>query len=236
MKYWSIVLQLFAIDWTAAFFSNNNLPCNYLDSIDISNGVQQTNNSIIYSGIEYQTKHYGEINYILNDDMKSIIVKPYFRGCPCQIKSCIRLCCPHGSFVDVIKGQQQQRIKCRQHLRAKNVMAEILHENNMSKTLNLDQHFTYVNRICKSHFYADEFILTEVEQPTWQYHFINQFEMLFLLIFFQKGHILFENELVNHREYCLKVGNINDSIKVEAMICYDKPDEPHIRYSTLPYC
>lgn len=47
---------------------------------------------------------------------------------------------------------------------------------------------------------------------------------------------MFENELVNHREYCLKVRHIDDSFKVEAMICYDQPDEPHIRYSTLPYC
>lgn len=163
MKFWLILLQLLCIGWSQAFF--DELPCNFLDSIDISNGVLQANNSIIYSGIEYQVENYGEINYILNDDMKPIIVKPYFRGCPCQIKSCIRLCCPHGSFVDTIEyiiDQQQQNIKCRNHSAATNFIAEILHETNKSKTLNLDQHFTYLNRICKNHFFAEEFNITEV--------------------------------------------------------------------------
>lgn len=164
MKFWLLLLLLQCVDWIQAFF--HELPCNFLDSIDISNGIMQANNSIIYSGVEYQVENYGRINYILNDELKPITVKPYFRGCPCQIKSCIRLCCPYGSFVDTIefiKDQQQQNINCRNHSAARNVMAEILHESNQSKTLNLDENFTYVNRICKTHYYADEFNITEVK-------------------------------------------------------------------------
>lgn len=166
MRFWLFLflLPLLCFEWCQAFFQE--LPCNFLDSIDISNGIMQANNSIIYSGIEYQVKNYGKIDYILNGDQKPITVKPYFRGCPCQIKSCIRLCCPYGSFVDTIefiKDQQQQNINCRNHSAARNIMAEIWHESNRSKTLNLDEHFTYVNRICKTHYFADEFNITEVK-------------------------------------------------------------------------
>lgn len=160
MKFCSIVLQLLSVGWCQAF-----LPCNYFDSIDISRGVLQPNNSIFFGGIEYQMQNYGEINYISNDEMQSVIVQPYFRGCPCQIRPCIRLCCPIGAFVDQITKDehQQQNIKCRNHSAARNLMAEILHESHESKTINLDQHFTYVNRICKSYFYAEEFNITEVK-------------------------------------------------------------------------
>lgn len=163
MKFWLIFFQLQCFGWSQAFF--HELPCNFLDSIDISNGILQSNNSIIHGDIEYQEKNYGEIDYMFNDAMQPITVKPYYRGCPCQIKSCIRLCCPHGSFVDTIefiKDQQQQNINCRNHSAARNFMAEILHESNKSKALNLDEHFTYVNRICKTHYYADEFNITKV--------------------------------------------------------------------------
>lgn len=161
MRFWLLFLSV--IGWSQALF--NELPCDFLDSIDISSGVLQANKSIIYSGVEYRAENYGEINYILDDEMKPIIVEPYFRGCPCQIKSCVRLCCPYGSFVDkvdFILEQQQQIITCRNHSAAKNFMADILHENNETKTLNLDQHFTYLNRICKNHFFAEEFNITEV--------------------------------------------------------------------------
>lgn len=56
-----------------------------------------------------------------------------------------------------------------------------------------------------------------------------------MLILFKKGHVIHENETKNHREYCLKVRQVNQSIILGAMICYDAPDEPHVRYSTLPY-
>lgn len=165
MRFLSLLLPLLCVDWIQAFL--NELPCDFLDSIDISNGILLANKSIIYSGIEYQVRNYGRINYNVNNELEPITVESYyFRGCPCQIKSCIRLCCPYGSFVDAIgyfEDEQPQPIYCRNHSAARNVMAEIQYENNQSKTLNLDEHFAYVNRICKRHLYEYEFNITEVK-------------------------------------------------------------------------
>lgn len=165
MKLCLVFLHLLSIGWSQSLFANHELPCNYLDSIDISDGVVQANLSIIYGDIEFKVNNYGVINYILNDDMEFIAVKPYFRGCPCQIKPCIRLCCPHGSFFHTFEynaDQKQPNMICRNHSAANNFMVEILHENNETETLNLDQNFTYVNRICKSHYYARKFNITKV--------------------------------------------------------------------------
>lgn len=151
-----VLLQLI---FASRSFGSDELPCNFLDSIDISSGVKLSNDSIIYKGIEYLKDNYAKVNYTLDNEIKRINVAPHIRGCPCNIKSCIRLCCPYGSFVDYVSNDEyEQNITCRDHEAAK--YFEIPHA-----TPNMDKpQFSYVHRICKHHYFVETFNITEVKR------------------------------------------------------------------------
>lgn len=164
VRFWRILfLGLLCITWSEALFSDRKLPCDYHDSVNISAGIHHLNNSIIFNGIEYLEKDYAEINFILKDGNKPAIVDPYARGCPCNIKSCIRLCCPYGSIVDGLNFiDHKQEIHCRDHEAGSNFESEVIHGDNETKVLQLDQHFAYVDRACTNHFFAGNFNVTHV--------------------------------------------------------------------------
>lgn len=143
-----------------ASFVGRNLPCNFIDSIDISSGSLQLNKSILFNGMEFSEDNYAEVNYILRNGTTPIIVKPYVRGCPCNKKSCIRLCCPFGSLV--VNVTFNGEFTCSENESVTNITGEILLENNQTEILDLPQNFNFIERACKSHFYAVEFQISYV--------------------------------------------------------------------------
>lgn len=164
MKCWSvIILSLLHCLRLKTFVSGRELPCDFFDSVDISAGIHHSNKSITFDGIEYLEKNYAEINYILKDENKPIKVKPYPRGCSCSIRPCIRLCCPYGSMLETVTfSNGTQNVECSKNAAAMNLESEVIHENNETTVLKLDQHFAYVDRLCKNHFYAGDFKVTDV--------------------------------------------------------------------------
>lgn len=70
---------------------SNKLPCKFIDSIDISDGVVQSNQSIIYDGVEFTPADYAEMDRVLNKKGEEIPAKPHTRGCLCNRKPCIRV-------------------------------------------------------------------------------------------------------------------------------------------------
>lgn len=74
------------------------LPCKYSDSINITGGDHHDNGRIVFESTEFRQEHYTTINYIIESG-ENVTVKTYDRGCICNIKKCIRLCCPIGSSV-----------------------------------------------------------------------------------------------------------------------------------------
>lgn len=138
-----------------------NLPCNFIDSINITDGILQSNKSILFNGILFPKDQYAKVNYNKRNGNSAItIVEPYIRGCPCNIKECIRLCCPFGSFVDSMTFNGE--FTCNKNEAAKNIKSEILLDNNQTIILDLPQHFSFIDRACKRHFYADDFQITQV--------------------------------------------------------------------------
>lgn len=163
------------------FINGRSLPCNFIDSIDISGGNLQSNRSIFFNEIEFSEENYAEVNYILRNGTTSTIVKPYFRGCPCNIKTCIRLCCPFGSFAFNLTSNGE--FTCSKNETAKNIKSQILYENNnRTEILNLPKHFSFIDRACKRHFFADFFQITNVKIKKTQQYF-NQLFYLFNWIF-----------------------------------------------------
>lgn len=86
-----VVLKHFALN------PADELPCKYFESINITDGVAQPNGDIIYKNIVYSTDQYAEVNTVLSYDSDSvgefIKVSPYYRGCLCNRKKCMRICC-----------------------------------------------------------------------------------------------------------------------------------------------
>lgn len=85
---------------------SGNLPCDFLDSMNISDGALGSNRTIIYKDLEFPLDQYARINYTFINGVERISVAPYIRGCVCNRKPCIRLCCPFGSIQ--VKSRQCQ--------------------------------------------------------------------------------------------------------------------------------
>lgn len=150
-----LLVSLSSVGWTSAI---KDLPCHFFDSKNITGGIKQSDDSIIFDGIIYPNDQYATVNYELNKG-KNTVVTPYIRGCTCNIKPCLRLCCPLGK----IHKKENGTMVCRDHEAARNFKSEVLHDNNETKILNLDDHFAYVDgHPCKTMYIEDDYQITHV--------------------------------------------------------------------------
>lgn len=122
-----------SIRWTSVVSMSTELPCHFLDSINITDGTFQPNKSILYGGTVYPEGQYAEIDYILNEKGENEIVKLYRRGCLCSLKPCIRICC---TYFDCPIGSNKS---------SESYESMILDANNNSKLVRLDQQFGIIN-------------------------------------------------------------------------------------------
>lgn len=154
------VLKVFSISLLILKASNAaSLPCDYHDSIDITNGTKHPNNSISLNGHEFQPDHYAKINYKVENG-KRVRTNPVTRGCPCLIRPCTRLCCPYGTY-SILEGTDITG--CTEH--DPSMKFEIIlqfHNGTQNDHFDGVQHFGFANRICEHHFFADDHIIYEV--------------------------------------------------------------------------
>lgn len=152
-------LVIISIFTNGEILINRELPCDIIDSINITAGIL-LNGNITFNGIEYSKDQYAEVDYILKNGVDRTNVEPHIRGCICLKLFCIRLCCPYGSFDESMEFGEE--VKCHENETAKNIQSEVLNENDEINILNLDQHFGYVDQICEFHYYANDFLFTHV--------------------------------------------------------------------------
>lgn len=121
----------------SAFLIGAELPCDFHDSINITDGIHHLNGSIFFKGLEFTPDQYTRTNYILTKSMERIRVEHYTRGCICNVRPCYRLCCLHGSFVDdmsSVADGECLKSKANQHLQ-KNGIDE-------------NDHIVYIDHAC----------------------------------------------------------------------------------------
>lgn len=147
------ILLLFLLN-PVVLNGGRELPCEFFDSVNITDGIRYSNQSISYNGIELKYDQYAEIDYIFIG-LERFEAKRHIRGCPCIGKPCIRLCCPYGSFVESMKFGEE--VKCRKDEAAKSIQTQIIDENNQTRTVILDDRFGFTEQICKDHFPAVNF-------------------------------------------------------------------------------
>lgn len=76
----------------------NEGPCNYMDTINITkDGWIDINQDFHFNDIIFKRGTYAEYNYIFENMTEKILVEPHFRGCICEYKPCIRICCKHSN-------------------------------------------------------------------------------------------------------------------------------------------
>lgn len=143
--------------------SDHELPCNFLDSINITDGALQSDNSIIFRDTKFIENQYARIDYLV-DNGSRISVEPHLRGCLCNIRSCIRLCCPYGTIYERLPTGEKM---CRKHELATEFTKEIHTEDSNVKTLLEKNHFGYVDdRSCSQLYIGENYTMTHVMKPT----------------------------------------------------------------------
>lgn len=92
-----LILQVFVLLSSTSFnvrAKNSELPCDFLHSVNISDGEPDYYSGIIdHGGVYYYPINYAFVNYSYDDAGDKIEVAEHTRGCVCQVKNCVWVCC-----------------------------------------------------------------------------------------------------------------------------------------------
>lgn len=148
-----ILIGLLSINWRSALSESAALPCHFLDSVNITDGILQPNKSYILNGMEFPVGQYAKINYT-DEENQHIKVEPHIRGCLCNRMACVRYCCPYGkSYLKIINGKR----KCVHTNDPWELYAHIYYDQNKSRLENFAQYFGHVSGSpCKLSYFLDE--------------------------------------------------------------------------------
>lgn len=176
---YGIIISTF-VNWSCGFFlSTNELPCDFEDSVNITDGMHLPDGSIRHNGIKYTKQHFDTVNYRLVSNANREKVDAHIRGCPCMVKRCLRLCCPLGSFVNMTelkRGSILQEILCYSHEAAKNFQSEVIDQNSHQSQMQiLDKYFSYAELLKPTKFYKiNKFQITNVMLNSTHFHVLMQ--------------------------------------------------------------
>lgn len=147
---------------TSYGFSSHKLqsrgPCNFKDTINITDGYKDENNSYVHNGIIYAPGTYDLYSYIIENQTEMVPVKEHYRGCICKYKLCIRLCCLEGVGIN---GNHPSCVK--------NNILHVPNEENEERTIDIESHEygILVDRPC-----AQMYVLEPLDYSDDQWHFV----------------------------------------------------------------
>ncbi|XP_001975220.3 probable G-protein coupled receptor Mth-like 3 [Drosophila erecta] len=163
--------------------------CDFYDTVDISKAQRFSNGTYLYEGLlipAHLTAEY-DFKLLANDSRERVAT--HVRGCVCQLRPCIRFCCPpyHKMHMSKCKGD-------------------------MSKD-EMDRHDPFVNltlrdgSVVKRHFKEDLIVQSDLDLPGCPKMYFLDHEMPgngFTL--FENGSLLrhWDTKELNKREYCVQ--------------------------------
>lgn len=160
IRMWTIAIAmciLFTIDGSHTSSIAPILPCNFYDSINITDGQYGPDGVIVYDGLTYTPNQYAKVNYIWENGKTKIMAHEHIRGCICNIKKCIRTCCPYG------KVWNSDVKQCESHEFTKDYNHLILNEMNEIEEVALNEHFSLVNdRPCEAFYEVENYTILHV--------------------------------------------------------------------------
>lgn len=96
-----LLLQVFVLLSLSLFNAraeSSELPCEFLHSVNISDGERDNSGRIEHGGVYYEPINYASVNYSYDDAGDKIAVAVHIRGCVCQVKNCVWLCCKQDNI------------------------------------------------------------------------------------------------------------------------------------------
>ncbi|EDW92154.1 probable G-protein coupled receptor Mth-like 4 [Drosophila yakuba] len=170
--------------------------CDFYDTVDISKAQRFSNGSYLYEGLLIPAHLTAEYDFKLLPDDSREKVASHVRGCACQLRPCIRFCCPQ--YHKMKKGQCY---------------------GDMSKD-ELDRHDPFVNvtlsdgSVVKRHFKEDIIVQSDLAKPGCSRMYFLNHEMPgngFSL--FENGSLLrhWDNVVLPKREYCVQHLSFKDN-------------------------
>lgn len=143
---------------TNSTYDNVNVPCSFRDSINITDGYRDSDDSILFDGLLFRSNDYGSYNYEFINDTVRRAIQPHLRGCICRLKDCVRMCCP--------RGQHYNESKCNVDEKFANINIDILEsDNSTTSAINLFDTFAHINgRPCGGIFELEP---KEIEEDRW---------------------------------------------------------------------
>ena len=146
-----------------AILVSGKLPCDFLDSMNISDGKLYLNRTIVYKDLEFPLGQYAKINYTIDNGMERMTVAPYLRGCISNRKPCIRLCCPFGSVQ--VKSRQCQPNEIASSIKVfSEKYQDALNHNDDTLKIEPVRQFTYIHDYppCKRLNHKTQYIISAV--------------------------------------------------------------------------
>lgn len=228
----NIIVILYAIN-SNAFSLHGGLPCDFFDSTNITDGVSDADGVILFEGVSYPNHLYAEVGYVLENRKNGTVKVPkplHMRGCLCEIKKCIRLCCPHGQFMNSLG-------ECYRHEAANQLETEVYQGVNDHTTVVLNDHFGYVDdRPC-----SDDKIFETKNHKILHVSFGFESRNIFTqntcstVSFLQTGDIVFGNTTYKHRRYCLQASYDEESKKVQLTAYTCEKEDDNSRKHAISY-
>lgn len=194
------LLVLFGVRYSAC----NSLPCDFIDSVNITDGERLPNGDIRHNGVVYNSTYYRTIDYDYVDFATKTFVKEYIRGCLCAVRICVRLCCRVNEYFNRSCTPSADYVP---------VMANL----SQSKAIDLRQNERFGFLYGKPCPHVYELLPTESPADEW--------------VVARNGSIIVAEEMLLHRnQYCLAQQGDNDYIT--GMVCFDQNDE--FKYNLYP--
>ncbi|XP_039481569.1 probable G-protein coupled receptor Mth-like 3 [Drosophila santomea] len=179
--------------------------CDFYDTVDISKAQRFSNGSYLYEGLLIPAHLTAEYDFKLLPDDSRERVASHVRGCACQLRPCIRFCCPQ--YHKIQKGQ------C---------------FGDMSKD-ELDRHDPFVNvtlndgSVVKRHFKEDIIVQSDLAKPECSMmYFLNHQLPGNNFTLFENASLLrhWDNVELSKREYCVQhISFKNNSTRIAPNFC-----------------
>lgn len=202
-KYVCALLAIFSVK----NISCDSLPCDFMDSINITDGIKVEFDSILHNNILYKPKYYRKIDYDYENFSTKKFVQEYIRGCPCAVRLCIRMCCPRGTVM--------HNRKCEPTEEKMEVLLNttLYNEERKFELVDLAQHKMYgflYGKPCQ-HVY-------ELDQPGDKWTLA------------RNGSIIFDDKLYTRNRYCFMQNNLSEPVM--PFVCFESEEE--FKYALYP--
>ncbi|XP_001352477.4 G-protein coupled receptor Mth-like isoform X1 [Drosophila pseudoobscura] len=167
---------------------NETIPdCDYFDTVNVTGSQRLVNGSYLYQGVVIPAELTAEFDYRVLPDDSTEPVERHLRGCVCQLRPCLRLCCHHSQLM--ANGQCSGSVEVD------------LTRLNPYLSVTLDD-----GTVARRHFQEEFIIQSDLPIPCNDMYPLNDQEEQDQYIVFENGSFFrpYDSATMSKREYCLQ--------------------------------